>query len=228
MQPQTIIPETSRTETSLDAVDLQAAVRRSIDSPLSALRASMEGLAGDLLEKDPRADALEGALNLVVRLTRNVRALVDYAVPAQLAPLACTVEELARTALGSLPADLQEGIDLALNDARKAILVDGPLFSRCLGYLVAANVQATDGALFSATCDEEGALFSLLCRLRARDQLHDHCEPATNGTEDENLALILAHREIARMGGQVDCSLATTGTLRVTVRMPFESAPLGI
>ena len=203
---------------------MKTAVRREIDAPLSALRASMESLAGGFRGEVPPENVLDGVVSEIVRVGRNVQALIDFAVPPNLRPISCNLEELARSAHGGLPPHIRSRVTLAIEHPRRRILIDGPLLCRCLGYLVTANVSRLDEALLRVVVEGDSAVFSLLCRVHGGDRTRRNSRRNDAQPDDESLVLVLAQREIERMGGELRSYLTPAGALRVTVHLPLEAA----
>jgi hypothetical protein len=210
MPPGPTTPEEAANATT-GGREMKAAVRREIDAPLAALRAAMEGVAGGNGGGVPPLEMMESALVEITRVGRNIDALVDFAIPPDLFPLSCNLEELVRGAHRSVPADIRGAVRLEIEGQRRSITVDGPLLTRCLGYLISAYVAASDSALLHAFPRSDEALFTLLCHQRGDESLDDH-----------SLVLVLAEREIERMGGRVESELTSSGSVQVTVRFPLE------
>lgn len=204
---------------------MKTAVRREIDAPLSALRASMESLAGGFRGEVPPENVLDGVVTEIVRVGRNVQALIDFAVPPDLQPISCNLEELVRSAHGGLPPHIRSRVMLAVESPRTRIVLDGPLLCRCLGYLVTATVSRLDEALLRVVVAGSSAVFSLLCRVHGGSQPGADLRNHDAQPDDESLVLVLAQREIERMGGELRSRLTPTGYLRVTVHLPLEADP---
>lgn len=203
--------------------EMKAAVRQEIDAPLAALRAAMEHLADEHQGETPPLDVLDGALREIVRVGRNVNALIDFAVPPEVRPQDCNLEELVRATHRALPSHIRERVQLAIEGHREIVHTDGPMLSRCLGYLITANVSVTDEALLRVTTSGSSALFTLLCEVHAEHEV----SLGVSTPDDASLVLVLAQRELQRLGGDVDTHLARSGALQVTVRLPLEPAPGG-
>jgi len=199
--------------------EMKAAVRDEIGAPLAALRAALEGLAGGHRGEASPFEQLESALRELVRVDRNIDALIDYALPAELHLRPCNLEELVRSAHRALPAQIASRVEVAIEDPRGVVRTDGPLFSRCLGYLITANVSAVDRALLRAHVEERFAVFTLSCEVHDGPRTHH----TPSGPEDASLVLVFAERELGRLGGELDTELTFSGTLRIGVRLPLET-----
>jgi two-component system sensor histidine kinase HydH len=210
----------SKTQSHHAVVDMQGTIRRDIAAPLAVLRASMEALSDELGAEDPRGTVLDGAVEQIVRLGRSVQALVDYAVPPQLNPLDCTLEELVRSAVAQLPTELARSLYLVFEQSSASTKVDGPLLSRCLTHLVCATVGPRDEAVLHASADESSLHISLLIEPNSahRATQRETTQPAQEQADD--LVLALAEREIERMGGTLESTLLPTHSTRLLMRLP--------
>lgn len=202
---------------------MKAAVRHEIDAPLAALRAALESLARGHHGEAPPFDLLEGALQEVVRVGRNVNALIDFAMPPELHLQECNLEELVRAAHRALPSHIAAQVQLAIEGHREVVCTDGPLLSRCLGYLITANVSTADQALLRVAADGGYATFTLLCEVHAEPDT----APDVSRPDDASLVLVFAQRELERLGGDVDTHLTPSGALQITVRLPLEATGRG-
>lgn len=193
-------PHTEST-TTLDR-DLSNAVTIGIRTPLAALRASMESLAHGLEDADPRAGTLQGALDEVIRLGRNVQALLDYTLPAPLHPLACTIDEIAHAALDALPREQRPRVLLAIESGSGRVQLDGPLLARALAHLIEGALEASAEPVLLCVRHQHGsARFTILHDTRGGM----HADRATGAAHTTNLGLGLsiARRDVERMGGAI-------------------------
>lgn len=199
--------------------EMKAAVRDEIGAPLAALRAALEGLAGGHHDEAPPFEQLESALRELLRVDRNIDALIDYAMPPELRLRRCNIEELVRSAQRALPVQIAARVEVAIEEPRGVVRTDGPLLSRCLGYLITANVSSIDRALLRAHVEEGFAVFTLSCEVHAGPR----SQRIPSGPEDASLVLVFAERELGRLGGELDSKLTSSGALRITVRLPLEA-----
>jgi signal transduction histidine kinase len=204
----------SSPSTENPAGELASSVSASLRTPIAALRASLETLARDLEGEDPRAQALEIALEEVVRLGRQVQTLVEFALPQPLHALRCRADEIARGAVAFLPPPGRERVVLACEGAHSAIEIDGPLFSRALSLLLADALEGScEPVLLVARCDEKEASFTIVHGHRAGSL-------AERGG-DLALGVILARRDLARLGARVYTDRPSSGPASVLVRCPI-------
>lgn len=204
--------------------ELSEAIANGISVPLSALRASMESLARGLVTGDPRATLLHGALDEVVRMGRNVQALLDIALPPPLRPLDCTLEEIAQGALQALGAQRATRVLLAIEDGRNRLFVDGPLLSSALSHVIEAGLcETSHPVLVSVRCSTGRCVFSVL--YVAQPAAHaDASAPSAAPRSSARLGLELARRLIRRMGGELGLSRAANDQVLWLARLPCSGA----
>lgn len=185
------------------APELSQAVASGISVPLSALRASMESLAHALDVDDPRASVLTGALDEVVRMGRNVQALLDLTHPPCLRPLDCTRDEIALGAVQSLGKERAARVLLAVENGDARLFVDGPLLSRSLSHLIETGLSETSHpVLVSARATADGHLFTVLY-VEPSKPASERSSTSESVDAPTSLGLALAQREIRRMHGQL-------------------------
>ncbi len=210
-----------------DAEALGATLTRVLTSPLSALRASIEALAAGIGREDPRGLILEGALDQVLRMARDVQSLVEYAAPRSLSPLRCSLNEIARAALQALPPALRPRVQYAQASRSAALLVDGPLFSSSIGHLLWAALDSTrDAVLLQVRAEPQRALFAVV--QGDADGSFDPAAFVLDGTPDETataVRLAVARRDIERMGGTLRVQHTARGLTCVTVELPLVAQP---
>jgi len=206
--------------------DAQAALGQSLErvlgGPLAALRASIESLVGELGGEDPRGRTLEGALEQVTRMTRDLRCLVDFAAPRPLAPLRCSFEEIARGVVGSLGAQRCGRLQLAYPPRGAAFTVDGPLLINCLSSLAQGALESAPGnLLLQARRERELVVFTfVLAGAPSGERSSCDASPA--------MRLEVARRDIARMGGSLCVQHTARGLTCIGVLLPdrpMELAP---
>ena len=207
---------------SLTPAGLPAQLRRSLEAPLAALIASLEGLERDFPAEDSRGARFGHAIELIESLRQNVQALVDLAAPDEAAPLTCSLEELARNALRQAPSRVRPGVVLALEQGELSLRIDGPLVSRGLSYLIQAHIAPGTCALLRAGRVGDAAQFTLVCPPRDAEHARVGLREATPIATGEALLSMAAERELTRLGGSVHSTLATNGALKVSVRLPLE------
>jgi hypothetical protein len=187
-----------------------------LKNPLAALRASMESLAKDLPTGDPRAEHVHAALEEVLRLSRGVQDLVDYAAPHEIKPLACSSDELLFSTLRMLPHALRSRVRVARSATGQNLRVDGPQLCIALRHLAEYALATTCGeVLFGAREENDTVLFTLV---------GDASPAAATGSLQIDLSLHLAGRDIPRMGGALSLQRSARGATCIQVVFPKSSA----
>jgi K+-sensing histidine kinase KdpD len=203
--------------------DLGLTMTQILRHPLAALRAQMESLASEFRADDPRSTQLRGALEQVLKMSRDVEALVQLAAPSPVAPLPCSVDEILHSALRGLRFHQSSRVQVA-NAAVGAMLeVDGPLLADCLGRLIDNALANLDGwVLLSARVDGGAACFSLV------EGVEDGSysgRPRRELSPQRGAALELGHararRDLERMGGTLRVTHTLLGNTCVGVRLPL-------
>ncbi|MCC7011027.1 MAG: hypothetical protein IT454_00580 [Planctomycetes bacterium] len=195
-------------------------------NPLAALRAQMESLAGEFRADDPRQTQLRGALEHVLKLSRDVDALAQYASPRPLTPLDCTLDEILHSALRALRFEHSSRVKLANGTPGAHIVVDGPALADCLTRLLDNALSGPDEwVLLSARLESDGQVaFSIV---EGVENASYHGTPRAGAPEHRaaalRLGLLLAHREIERMGGSMHVTNTLLGNTCVVVRLPAET-----
>lgn len=180
--------------------------------PLAALRASMENLARELDPSDPRSEHVQAALAEVLRMSRGVQDLVDYAAPRDIKPLACSSDELLFSALRMLPAALRERVRVARPGGVEMLKVDGPQLCIALRHLAEYALATTRGEVLFGAREELGVVLFTLT---------GEASPAAPRTSLQvDLSLHLAGRDIPRMGGTLTLQRTARGATCIQVAFP--------
>jgi len=192
--------------------ELGLTMTRILKNPLAALRASMESLARDLPADDPRSQHVHAALDEVMRLSRGVQDLVDYAAPRELNPLNCTADELLFSTLRMLPAGPRARVRLARPASALSLRVDGPQLCMALRHLADYCLASTCGELlFGARAEHDALLFTLVGEALERD---------ASPSVQLDLGLHLAGRDIPRMGGTLTLQRTARGATCIQIAFP--------
>jgi len=192
-------------------------------NPLAALRASMESLAGDFRADDPRSKQLRGALDQVLKMSRDVDALVQLTAPRPLAPLVCSIDEVLYSALRALRFEQSARVKLANEAVGATIDADGPLLADCLRRLIDnALANLDEWLLLSARVEGREARFSIVEGVDDGSYRgHSFREMPPHRSAALELGLALARRDLARMGGSLQVTHTQLGNTCVTVRVPL-------
>jgi len=213
---------------------LARALVQGLDTPLSALRATMESLGYELEHSAPRPalrpQRLDGVLREVERLGKNVRELCDLAAPPVPQALACTLEEIVRAARAALPPEQRERVLIARSEAQATIDVDGPLVSQCLRRLLENALEATPGSgdepvLVVARCEAGEACFTVVDA--APSALGPGWQPVPFQTTKPNhlgLGLSLTQRDVALLAGRLEFLASGAGQTCVRISIPSKGA----
>ena len=191
-------------------------------NPLAALRASMESLACGYSEQDPRAQQLRGALEQVLKMSRDVDALVQLTAPRPLAPLECTVEEILRAALRGMRFDFTGRVKLADASAGATLMVDGPLLADCLHRLLESALSSC-GEIVLLSARVEGAAVHFAIVESGDDRSlrgFKHTDLPTARAAALELGLALARRDLERIGGSLQITHTLLANTCINVRIP--------
>lgn len=212
---------------------LARALVQGLDTPLSALRATMESLGHELehatVRPALRPQRLDGVLREVERLGKNVRELCDLAAPPVPQALACTLEEIVRAARAALPPEQRERVLIARSEAQASIDVDGPLVSQCLRRLLENALEATGSSdepvLVVARGEEGTASFTVVDA--APSALGPGWQPVPFQTTKPNhlgLGLSLTQRDVALLAGRLEFLASGAGQTCVRISIPSKGA----
>jgi len=208
--------------------DISSAVAHSVRAPLAALRASMEALAHGFQSEDPRSVAVHGALEEVVRLGQEMQTLLDFALPLPPLPLSCSLREIVCSAVDGLPPRRRASIWVAVEDHRTRLFVDGPLLSRSLTRLVVSPAaDKDDSVLLRARTDGSDVVFAVVqggpCQARPED-----ASPTVRTTSATSvLGVVLARRDVERMGGRFSSRRGEDGRTVSEIRFPASPTSQG-
>lgn len=208
-------PIAPTTRSGATAEELGLTMTRILKNPLAALRASMESLARDLPSDDPHGEQVRAALDEVLRLSRGVQDLADYAAPRELRALTCTAEELLFSTLRLVPEALRGRLRVARPDSSITIDVDGPTLCLALRHLAEYTLANSGGdVLFGAREEDGSVLFTLVGEAdAARDR----------DSVQLDLGLHLAGRDIPRMGGTLTLQRSPRRATCIQVALPAAS-----
>lgn len=199
--------------------DITSAVALGVRAPLAALRASMEALVLEFNSDDPRSLVVRGALDEIVRLGHEMHTLLDYALPLPVQPLSCSLREIVYSAVNGLRPARRAAVWIAVEDRRARVQVDGPLLSRSLARLIeSAYSQAQDPVLLRARSDGSDAVFAVVHGEPPSPRKSDVVSNATTATSV--LGLVLARRDVERMGGRFSFRRGDDGRIVSEIRFP--------
>jgi signal transduction histidine kinase len=209
----------------VDDAEFVTALAHGLDLPLAALRASMESL-NQLLPMDARGQgALEGALEEVTRLGRNVQDLIQLATPPEPMPLRCSTIEILMAARNTLPEGLRSRVLIARVCDSGTIRIDAPLLARCLTRLIENAFEAGSEQVLIVSRREDDLVRFGVVDNSPRHFDADWAVPAFHSTKRNHMGLGLAitQRDVALMGGTFELDRTQRGGTCVTVTVPDRS-----
>jgi hypothetical protein len=202
--------------------DVSAAVGNAVRAPLAALRASMEMLASSFDAGDRRNVAARRAIDEIVRLGHELQTVLDFALPLPVAPISCSLREIVCSAVEQLGPRRREDVITAIEDRRARLDVDGPLLSRSLSRLLEPAPGAPAApALLRARLERSQAVFTVVL---GRTDVEATRVPDLRATTAASvLGLLLARRDVERMGGQFTFRRGDEDRIVSEIRFPAGS-----
>ena len=199
---------------------MSQAIAEGLDLPLSALRASMESL-NRMLPADVNGNGpLEGALDEVRRLGRNVRDLMEFTSPPNPLPMRCTANEIAMSAMRGLAPEHRSRVTVARVEAGGTMRADAPLLARNLRRLLQNALEAGTGDVFLIVRRESGKTsFSVTDRSSHSFDTRNARSPfQSSKARHLGLGLALTERDVALMNGTLELRCSPSRTYaRVTI-----------
>jgi signal transduction histidine kinase len=209
----------------LGGESLSRALVQGLDTPLAALRATMESLTQELEMKRGAGVPplrIDGVLREVDRLGKNVRELCDFAAPPVPRPLPCSLVEIVEAARAQLTPEQRARVVVARCEAGAGLEVDGPLLAGCLRRLLENALEATEELVLVVARLEHGeASFSVVDD--APNAFGPGWQPVPFQSTKPNhlgLGLALTQRDIELLDGRLEF-LSTPGggtCVRITIR----------
>jgi K+-sensing histidine kinase KdpD len=197
--------------------DVSAAVAKAVRVPLAALRASMETLVTSFAAEDSRTFAARGALDEIVRLGHELQTLLDYALPLPVHPSSCSLREIVCAAVEGLGPRRRADVITAIEDRRARLEVDGPLLSRSLSRLLEPGTSPAP-ALLRARLERSEAVFTVV--IGRTDGASPRVADLRNTTAASVLGLLLARRDVERMGGHFTFRHGEEDRIVSEIRLP--------
>jgi signal transduction histidine kinase len=203
---------------------LARALLQGLNTPLAALRATMETLGQEMLQSGHTVKPLriDGVLREVDLLGKNVRGLCELATPPVPLPLACSLEEIVSAARSGLPLELRARVIAARTEPGASIEVDGPLLSVCLRRLLENALEASDGPVLVVARRENGqATLSVIDD--APSSLGPGWQPVPFHSTKPNhigLGLTLTRRDVALLDGRLEFLSMPDGATCVRITIP--------
>ena len=202
------------------------AIEKALLTPLTALRASVEGIVSELRGRARPPAAIAGVLAEIDRLTQNVQSLMEYSGDICSRPLDCSLREILRTATRRLPATDQERLLVAAPTERQVLETDAVLAGRLLHRLIENALEACDGdVLIRARHEGTRCVFSVVNRCANADQAPDAAPFHTSKPNRLGLGLAVARREAEALGGSLHARIGPEGSVRATLEVPASPRP---
>jgi signal transduction histidine kinase len=203
---------------------LARALLQGLNTPLAALRATMESLGQEMLQSGHAVKPLriDGVLREVDRIGKNVRELCELATPPVPLPLACSLEEIVSAARSGLPLEQRTRVISAQTEPEASIEVDGPLLSACLRRLLENALEATEGPVLVVARRENGHA-TLAVIDDAPSGLSPGWQPVPFHSTKPNhlgLGLTLTRRDVALLDGRLEFLSMPDGATCVRITIP--------
>lgn len=204
---------------------LSRALSQGLDTPVAALRATMESLSHELLDRSlgtVQPMRMAGVLREVDRIGKNVRELCHLAAPPVPRPLACSLEEIVNAAQAQLSPESRARIMVARHGGTETIQVDGPLLAGCLRRLLENALEATDEYVLIIT-RRDSRRISLTVFDDAPSAFGPDWKPTPFQTTKPNhlgLGLTLTQRDVALLNGRLDYLSTPGGETCVRITIP--------
>ena len=220
-------PEPELELDSGESSSLGRALTHGLGLPIAALRASMEALSVELAQRDPRAPRLEGVLQEVALIGRNVQDLLDYTRPPEPHCLRCTFEEILIGAKAGMEEGRRSRIDMAFFEPKIVLEIDGPLVARNLRRVIDNSFEAGAGrVLVSAKLVGRERLEVSVVDDGPRDFDPRPCRRSFQTTKPNHLGLGLSivERDLALVRGSLEITRSPMRYTRVVLTIPGQSA----
>ncbi len=187
-------------------------------TPLAALRSSMEALASDYRQEDPRGKTLQNALDQVSRMTRDVQALVELTSPRDVQPMRCSVEEIVDSALRPRTFAQLARLQVARQDNLPPVIVDGPLLATALSHVLEGALESSRGpVLLQVRAERDEVVFALV----REDGEGQGGDAPTSRTASLGLGMALARRDLDRIGARMEFERSEQGRACLRIWVPL-------
>jgi signal transduction histidine kinase len=199
------------------------ALFQGLDTPLAALRASMESLGQEMLStRAVKPLRIDGVLREVDLLGKNVRELCELASPPVPHALACSLEEIVSSARAGLSPEQRARVIAARTEPGARLQVDGPLLAACLRRLIENALEAAGGSVL-VVLRRERDLASLSVIDGAPSHLAPDWQPVPFHTTKPNhlgLGLTLTRRDVELLNGRLEFLSTPGGDTCVRITIP--------
>jgi len=216
----------SRGSTTLELTvrpeQLRSALAQGLDLPLTALRASMEALNRTLPVDTNTGGVLEGALEEVNRLGRNVRELMEFTAQPDPMPMRCSATEIVASARDSLPSEVRERVFAAHVSCDLPLETDAPILARSLGRVLENALESgSEEVLVVVRQENDTTSFAVVDGSPANFDCQ-WAMSAFHSTKQSHLGLGLAitERDVTLLNGTLAFERSELGETCVTITVP--------
>ena len=190
----------------------------------------MEALNVSLATDAGNRGVLEGALEEVNRLGRNVRELMEYAMHPQPMPLRCTTAEIVHSACSGFSKAQRDRIVAAHASAGATLQTDAPLIGRCLGRVIENALESGSEEILVVVRQENGHTSFAVVDGSPSTFDSEWATSAFHSTKQSHLGLGLAitERDVALLKGTLRFERSELGETCVTITVPdkfLDAAP---
>lgn len=202
--------------------ELGLALTRILRDPIAGLRASMQAVVAEARRENPAAlaDNLDGILDQVSRLARDVESLAEFATPRPVRPLRCSLEEVLHAATRGLSPQQAERFKVARPTQTFSMIVDGPLLASSLHHLIESALETESDWLLMHVRREGNQTHFALVEGAAGPSFEPMGEQGSHQEAQLDLGLRLAHRDFCRMNGDLHVEHTERGYTRIVVSIP--------
>lgn len=203
--------------------ELPRALSQSLATPVEALRATVELILDEYHPHDPRRSLVRGVLDELVRVGKNVQALMELAEGPIPSPADCTVGEIVGSARLRLRPDQRRRLWVGLEGVREPLFVDAPQLSRCLHRLLENALEASaDEVLLTAKSNHSTTTLTVVNQSFGPGLDPSSAVKAFQSDKPNHigLGLTLVQRDVERMGGNLTLSQSGFGNAFAALSFP--------
>jgi len=194
-----LLMQTNTLDSAISAPPCGERAARALCQRVASLRAALDAVRGALPVEDSLQAPVQGALNELDRLARDVRALVDWSLPGPVRPLECSLEEIGLAAVDALQADRRGRTLVAVERPSTRVYVDGPLASLSIARLLEHGF-ATGAASAGLEIEPRDAGFAVTASFAGVTADFGESESSVSAS----LSDALSRRDLARLGARIE------------------------
>ncbi len=193
---------------------------RSLRSRLAAVRATLESLGRTLPREGSQNATVLATLRELEHLGHDLRAVLDWSMPAEPRPIDCTHEEIGLGAVQAFSAPLRQRVLVSYDQPARRVRIDGPMLSRCLAYLIEHELCAGGNVALHVRSAEERTVFAI----SAENTAGAATDAQRDGRPLLALGLAVAERDLTRLGASVRRESAALLTVLALHESPGSAA----